>query len=392
MSIINFDHEFVKFVFRGNKDDIWSLFTQSENDCRYEPCCNDEQNWEIELFTENVESLINAYPLLKAAGFVLNWNTRTVYVAYSESGSTKIDKIHEVGHFDGRSDPEFRWYFDCPIVTERYSCKEYYSNAGDYDRFPYNFPYLTLWNKGRYSTHLLSDDELSFSISPDGVLLECNSKEAVIKVPDGVKSIAGYAFVECSCIGKNTTLIEVILPESLQEISEKAFCSCYNLTTIHLPQGLETIGEGAFMSTKIEKLSIPVGLKNLSGDSLFLSTISQFQVPEDHPVFCVKDNCLYNKATHKLIRYFGDKTSVLIPEGIEEIDNHAFSNCDITEVIMPESLRRIGNNAFCSCKNMKNIHIPKNVTEIGYGAFEYCSALESIVLPDALTQIHFSTF
>ena len=86
--------------------------------------------------------------------------------------------------------------------------------------------------------------------SVDGVLFDKAMSELIeypknrdktdYSIPDGIMSIAKFAFWECK------HLVNIILPESLEIIQDYAFGYCEGLKDITLPMGLKHIGEGAF--------------------------------------------------------------------------------------------------------------------------------------------------
>lgn len=68
--------------------------------------------------------------------------------------------------------------------------------------------------------------------------------------------------------------------------------------------------------------------------------------------------------------------SVVIPEGVTDIESNAFSGCpNLISVTLPTSLKTIGYKAFSECQNLTRIHIPSGVVKIGYYAFEKCEKL-----------------
>ena len=63
--------------------------------------------------------------------------------------------------------------------------------------------------------------------------------------------------------------------------------------------------------------------------------------------------------------------SVVIPEGVTQIQNAAFSGCTSLEtVVLPSSLQKIGPGAFENCPNLTDVVIPEMCTEVMSSAFE----------------------
>ncbi len=72
---------------------------------------------------------------------------------------------------------------------------------------------------------------------------------------------------------------------------------------------------------------------------------------------------------------------------VTSIGDGAFSGCSVTSVIIPNSVTTIGNHAFNYCERLKSIDIPNSVTSIGDGAFSGCSGLTSVNIPNSVTSI-----
>lgn len=81
--------------------------------------------------------------------------------------------------------------------------------------------------------------------------------------------------------------------------------------------------------------------------------------------------------------YKGDqpKGKIIIPEGITEICDYAFLECNgLTSVDLSgcTSLTVIGGCAFYKCQNLTSVKFPESVTKIGRRAFSECSKLVSV--------------
>lgn len=75
-----------------------------------------------------------------------------------------------------------------------------------------------------------------------------------------------------------------------------------------------------------------------------------------------------------------DETSnintVIINEGITDIDQYIFSDCtNLTEVTLPNSLKTIGRYSFNNCSKLQKIIIPDSVTSIHKYSFKNCNDL-----------------
>lgn len=97
-----------------------------------------------------------------------------------------------------------------------------------------------------------------------------------------------------------------------------------------------------------------------------------------------------------LLRYKGDKTSIVIPRTVEILGDHCFTKApknNIEEVIIHKNVKCINsfstknspipsnNGAFDMCKSLKRVIFDKDSTiqEIGRYAFYNCANLESII-------------
>ncbi len=89
---------------------------------------------------------------------------------------------------------------------------------------------------------------------------ECYMEKVVIQ--SGITSIEKEALFEAK-------MKEVILPETLQQIDERAFYGCTELQEIKLPSSVTVIGEEAFAScVSLKKLIIPEGVMHIGKDAV----------------------------------------------------------------------------------------------------------------------------
>ena len=255
---------------------------------------------------------------------------------------------------------------------------------------------------------------------------------AGITIPANVTVIGSYAFSRCY----NIATVTFADGSLLATISNDAFADCGNLTGIEIPATVTIIGNSAFWQCRnITAINIPAGVKEISSqtfeDCIKLITIeipasvtevessaisgctglASIIVDEGNPKYASLDGILYNKAKTEII-FIPQRISgnIIIPAGITEIDNQAFSGRTSLEtvtfaegsqletigndafsecgglvtVIFAESsrLEKISNYAFYQCKNLTSITIPASVTTIGDRTFTGCTSLTSIKVDD----------
>ena len=225
------------------------------------------------------------------------------------------------------------------------------------------------------NTITVAEDSPYFT-SVDGVLYSKDKTSLVVypaaksdetyKVINGVKSIYKYAFAD-AYITK-----EIILPDSLEIIEERAFETFKSLVKINLPDGLKTIGFQAFQNCdSIESIVIPDSVTYIDtmafGNSESLKSVS---LPNTLEVISASmfQSCV-------------SLESITIPQSVKTISDCAFQSCDsLVEVIIPDNVTDIGEYAFSRCDKLTNITIGEGVTAIGYGNFSECHGLAKITI------------
>lgn len=77
-----------------------------------------------------------------------------------------------------------------------------------------------------------------------------------------------------------------------------------------------------------------------------------------------------------LLKYKGLDPDVVIPDGVTQIGDYAFSMCThVTSVVIPDGVTVIGDSAFAYCARLGELILPESVTSVGAEAFLGCNAL-----------------
>lgn len=94
-----------------------------------------------------------------------------------------------------------------------------------------------------------------------------------------------------------------------------------------------------------------------------------------------------------LVKYNGDDTSIVIPDGVKGIGDRVFYNkTNLKNIVIPDSVTTIGNKAFWNCRSLKEVIIPETVTSIGGGTFKKCLSLTEITIPGKVKTIEGAMF
>lgn len=135
-----------------------------------------------------------------------------------------------------------------------------------------------------------------------------------VKVSDGISTLGANMFASM------LYLEEVELGKNVKKIGTEAFYNDTVLKKINFPDGLTSVGDGAFW-------------------------------------FCG-----------------GLEGELKLPKSITSIGKKAFNGCDsLKSIVLPESLREIPAGAFQYDYNVKRIFIPASITKIDKTAFEGCA-------------------
>ena len=179
-------------------------------------------------------------------------------------------------------------------------------------------------------------DEGRSSRNPNNVL-------TTVVLPEGLESIRGNAFSHCRALSS------INLPSTLKTMSVGVFYYAYALTEIELPDGLESIGDACFLNSRITSITTGAALTKLGG-------------PSAGGVFSSCDDLV--------------TVDLSSSTGLTEIMERTFYNCSALEtVLLPSTIEEIGSNAFSGCSSLKSLTLPASVTSIYDNAFDRVSSI-----------------
>lgn len=163
----------------------------------------------------------------------------------------------------------------------------------------------------------------------------------------GRKLYTSNNIIGCAMFQGCSLLRNIVLPNNVTTIGERAFFACESLTSIEIPNSVITIENDAFF---------------------FCTSLASITIP----------NSVIRIGTNALNACFS-LTSIDIPNSVTLIGGWAFSGCSsLSSIEIPNNIKLIGYSTFWGCKSLTSVTIGNNVTSIGDDAFYGCEALAEV--------------
>lgn len=200
-----------------------------------------------------------------------------------------------------------------------------------------------------------------------------------VHLPEGIETIGRCAFENALC------LETINLPGSLKRIEEKAFAGC-SLKAIDLPDSLEEIGDFAFYmsapafgeygSSQLDQLHIPASLTRMGAGAFAGVHFRHADAANGCLAAVVEDGFLLSGDRRVLIGWIGPlEEDVFIPKGIETIGVSAFEAAYEEDETGTVSV------------GLRRVHLGEDVRTIDSFAFYDIPTLEEVILPNSLQSV-----
>ena len=156
-----------------------------------------------------------------------------------------------------------------------------------------------------------------------------------ITIPNSVTSIGDYAFYNCR------SLTSITIGNSVTSIGSYAFYNCYRLVEVY-----------NLSSLNITKGSSDNGAVGLYALDIYTDKNASSKLTKEN------DFVIHTEGNVKtLVGYFGDRTSITIPNSVTSIGSYAFYKCSsLTSLTIPDSVTSIGYGAFAGCYRLVEVY------------------------------------
>lgn len=164
-----------------------------------------------------------------------------------------------------------------------------------------------------------------------------NTAITSVTIPEGVETVGNYAFSGC------TGLTSLTLPDSLQTIGQSAFYKCGGLTSVSIPGNIKSIGYHAFYNCPKLTYTVYGNAKYLGNPKnpylvLVQATSESISSCAVHP----DTRILYGEAFFCCTQL----TELTVPKGVVELGPYLFDASGVKKVSFEGSAPSFAKNAF----------------------------------------------
>lgn len=222
--------------------------------------------------------------------------------------------------------------------------------------------------------------ENPFEITTSGVLTNYNKPnnfDGKIIIPEGVESIENGAFDSVK-----TEVTEIVFPESLTSLTASAFAGYSALSKIEFKSTSSLNVKGtAFSGCALTDITLAEGIKTIPNNFMSNATFGSnatIHIPASVTKIGISAFENYGAANSIAVLDFASGSK------LKSISTDAFNSCySLTSITLPASLTTIGAYAFYGCKNLSSVTFEDGslMATIGREAFRGCSSLTAITIP-----------
>ena len=210
----------------------------------------------------------------------------------------------------------------------------------------------------------------------------CNNVQEIV-FPASVEEIGSGALIDMNGL-------EFVVLHSVTDIPDWFLAGSVALTSITIPNGVESIGANAFNGTGITSITIPDSVTYI-GEYAFYGAYSLSSVVIPGNVISIQNSTfegttlLSDVTLPNSVLTIGDRafansgvTTINWPSSLKLIDTEAFENSIFDSLVLNEGLETINDNAFRNSLNLVSVVIPSTVIHVSGNALEGTIALETL--------------
>lgn len=223
------------------------------------------------------------------------------------------------------------------------------------------------------------------TIMKDGVFFN-NKSLTSIQLPNKLENFWDNAFNGC------TSLNNIVMPSTVVGIYNNVFDGCTSLSNVKFNDRYTTLGHHVFKNCPLAAVTFPNTLNSI-GEYAFESTKLETVDLSNTQITSLPNGSFYNCQQLNDVKlpialtdigerafYQSTIASITFPSYLQKIDAWAFQFTQLTNVVIPTKTGHIGDGAFSDNANLKTVVVNGLECYLAVSAFAKCPALTDVYI------------
>ena len=175
--------------------------------------------------------------------------------------------------------------------------------------------------------------------------------------------------------------IDLKLPTTVKTIDDAALNGSAAVTSLTLPEGLESIGVMGLGGISVSSIHIPSSVKSIGESFMILAeNLKEITLGEGNANFAMSNGMLLTKDMTELVLMPCIHDNYQIPESVTTLRGASASYLQTTSFVIPDGVKTLKKMVCAFSEMLETVVIGSGVENWGEGAFRLCESIKSIYL------------